>query len=182
MNSPELPFDRDPPAGEPVAALPFTVEVTRSTRRRRTVGAQLRSGVLVVTVPSWMSRAEEAHWRVEMTNRFARRAAAERIDLAERARVLARRYDLPVPDEIRWTDDMTTRWGSCTPGTRTVRLSSRLAGFPAWVVNYVIVHELAHLVVSGHDERFWRLVNAYPKVERAIGYLIAKSGTDQDAD
>ena len=75
---------------------------------------------------------------------------------------------------------MTTRWGSCTPATGTVRISTRIASFPDWVVDYVIVHELAHLHESAHDERFWALVARYPKSERAIGYLIAKSGEDDD--
>ena len=66
-----------------------------------------------------------------------------------------------------------SRWGSCTPATRTIRLSTRLAAFPDWVIDYVIVHELAHLVVHGHGPDFWDLVNRYPRTERARGYLIA---------
>ena len=71
---------------------------------------------------------------------------------------------------------MTARWGSCTPSTGEIRISTRLAAFPDWVIDYVIVHELAHIEVGGHDDEFWRLVNRYPRAERAIGYLIAKSG------
>jgi predicted metal-dependent hydrolase len=59
-------------------------------------------------------------------------------------------------------------------------VSARLVGFPMWVLDYVIVHELAHLVVDRHDAEFWKVVNRYPKAERAIGYLIAKSGSDDD--
>jgi predicted metal-dependent hydrolase len=114
-----------------------------------------------------------------MRRRFARKMTADRFDLARRARLLADRHQLSVPDEIRWVGDMTMRWGSCTPATRTIRLSDRLAAFPDWVVDYVIVHELAHLDVAGHGDDFWALVRRYPSAERAIGYLIAKSG---DAD
>jgi predicted metal-dependent hydrolase len=77
---------------------------------------------------------------------------------------------------------MRTRWGSCTPSQSTIRISTRLAPFPDWVVDYVIVHELAHLEVSGHNDDFWRLVHRYPKAERAIGYLIAKSGDGDEVD
>jgi predicted metal-dependent hydrolase len=79
---------------------------------------------------------------------------------------------------------MASRWGSCTPATGDIRLSDRLARFPTWVLDYVIVHELAHLVVPDHSADFWKLVARYPKAERARGYLIAKSGdaTDADAD
>jgi len=144
------------------------------------VGAQLNGEVRTITVPSWMSRAEESHWVDTMSARFLRKRSADRIDLRDRATTLARRHDLGRPREITWADDMTSRWGSCTPGTRSIRISTRLAAFPAWVVDYVIVHELAHLDRSDHSAAFWKLVHRYPKAERAIGYLIAKSN-DTDA-
>jgi predicted metal-dependent hydrolase len=60
------------------------------------------------------------------------------------------------------------------------RLSSALAPFPDWVVDYVIVHELAHLDVPAHNAAFWTLVHRYPRTERAIGYLTAKGGEVDD--
>ena len=77
---------------------------------------------------------------------------------------------------------MRSRWGSCTPSLGTIRISTRLRAFPDWVVDYVIVHELAHLEVLGHNDEFWRLVYRYPKAERAIGYLIAKSVDGDEVD
>ena len=76
---------------------------------------------------------------------------------------------------MRWVDNQTSRWGSCTPGDRTIRLSSRLQGMPAWVVDYVLVHELAHLLEPGHDATFWAWVDRYPQAERAKGYLLGWS-------
>ena len=163
------------PAVEPD---PFRVEVIRSKRRKRTVGAELRGDVLRVSVPSWMSVADEQQWVSKMSASFRRKHSAARIDLQRRAATLAHRHGLPVPDEVRWADDMTTRWGSCTVDNRTIRISTRLSAFPDWVLDYVIVHELCHLRVRGHGDDFWALVHRYPKAERAIGYLIAKSGDD----
>jgi len=157
----------------------FAVEVVRSTRRKRTVGARLVGEVLRVSVPSWMSAADERRYVEHMRLRFERQLQASLVDLDERAAVLARRYGLPQPLSIRWVDNMHSRWGSCTPTTRTVRLSTRLARFPMWVRDYVIVHELAHLMHAGHTAAFWRLVDRYPMAERARGYLIAKSGDDE---
>ena len=75
---------------------------------------------------------------------------------------------------------MLQRWGSCTPTLGTIRISTRLAKFPDWVIDYVIAHELAHLDVPDHSDAFWELTNRYPKAERAIGYLIAKSGDEHE--
>jgi predicted metal-dependent hydrolase len=126
-----------------------------------------------------MSRAEEERWIAEWSRRFQRRLSADRIDLTARAAALARRFDLPRPTSIRWTE-MDTRWGSSTPARGTVRISSAVARFPPWVLDYVIVHELAHLRRPDHSRAFWKLVERYPRAERARGYLIAKSGMADD--
>ena len=76
---------------------------------------------------------------------------------------------------------MSSRWGSCTPATGEIRIATAVRGFPPWVLDYVIVHELAHLEEANHSPRFWKLVGRYPRAERARGYLIAKSG-DSEAD
>jgi len=171
----------NPPVADRAASEPFGVTVIRSARRKRTVGAQLSAGVLTVTVPSWMSSAETEMWVAKMSASFTRKMSAERIDLHARATTLARRYELPRPRDIRWADDMTSRWGSCTTTTGHIRISTRLAAFPDWVIDYVIIHELAHLEVGGHGTDFWQLAHRYPKAERAIGYLIAKA-TDGKTD
>ena len=75
------------------------------------------------------------------------------------------------PESVRWVTNQNTRWGSCTPGEGSIRLSHRLQGMPEYVVDYVLLHELAHLLVPGHGPRFWQLLDAYPRTERARGYL-----------
>jgi hypothetical protein len=93
--------------------------------------------------------------------------------LSARAQQLSDKYleGLARPLSVRWAGNQQARWGSCTPQDRSIRLSTRLQGMPGWVVDYVLVHELAHLLESGHNERFWRLVERYPRTERARGYL-----------
>lgn len=155
------------------------VEVVRSARRRKTVSARQVDGVLRISIPVAMSTTEEAHWVGEMSRRFERRNRTEAVDLAQRAALLARRYDMPAPSSIRWVDNQRARWGSCTPADGSIRVSSRLGAFPGWVLDHVIVHELAHLVEPGHGPAFQALVARYPKGERAIGFLLAK-GMDGD--
>jgi predicted metal-dependent hydrolase len=96
--------------------------------------------------------------------------------LYERAQRLAERYlpEYPYAAEpalVRWVRNQNGRWGSCTPADRSIRISDRIQGFPDWVIDYVILHELAHLVVANHNARFWALVARYPRAERARGYL-----------
>ena len=150
------------------------VEVVRSTRRRKTIQAHMVGGVLQVAIPAACTAEEEAHWVGVMVKRFERRRSTSAVRLGERAAKLSADHHLPRPASIRWADNQNTLWGSCTPVDRTIRISSRLAEFPRWVLDYVIVHELAHLVVVGHGPAFNALVDRYPLAERARGYLIAK--------
>jgi predicted metal-dependent hydrolase len=155
------------------------VEVHRSAKRRKTVQAREVDGVLRVSIPATMTKADEEKWVAEMMRRMQRRSCSASIDLAERASLLAGRHRLPRPASIRWVDNQRWRWGSCTPVDGVVRISSRLAGEPGWVLDYVIVHELAHLNVPHHGPAFWEVVNRYPKAERARGFLMAR-GLDGD--
>ena len=158
------------------ALFPAPVEVRRSARRRRTVSAYREGDRTIVLIPARMSRAEERRWVSMMLKRLARQDARLRPsddELMARARDLARRYldGRARPASVRWVTNQGSRWGSCTPVDGSIRLSSRLQGMPSWVVDYVLVHELAHLLVTGHGPRFWAEVEGYPRSERARGYL-----------
>jgi predicted metal-dependent hydrolase len=155
------------------------VEVRRSQRRRRTVSAYRDGERVVVLIPDQFSRAEETEWVARMLARLAAREEKIRRtddELHARARRLIARY-LPeharnaAPASIRWVNNQTGRWGSCTPADRSIRISHRIQEMPDWVIDYVLLHELSHLVVPSHSAAFWDLVARYPKAERARGYL-----------
>jgi predicted metal-dependent hydrolase len=156
---------------------PTAVQVKRSVRRRRTVAAYRDGDTVVILIPARFSAAEEREWVQKMLVRLDSREARSRrrgdAELEARARQLARVYfDAQVePVSVRWVTNQRGRWGSCTPADGTVRLSDRLRPMPAWVVDYVLVHELAHLRVPGHGPDFWALVERYPRAQRARGYL-----------
>jgi predicted metal-dependent hydrolase len=161
---------------------PDGVEVVRSDRRRRTVSAYRQDGRLVVLVPARMTKAEEDRWVASMADRLARKDARRQPgddELEQRATRLSARWleGRARPASVRWTTRQGSRWGSCTPADGTVRLSTRLQGMPDWVVDYVLVHELAHLLEPGHGPRFWELVYRYPRTERARGYLEGVAAT-----
>jgi predicted metal-dependent hydrolase len=165
------------------------VEVRRSLRRRRTVSAYRDGARIVVLLPARFTRAEEQKWVREMVGRIASREQAaitrgpRRNDETLRARAVelvdlyldGRAY----PATVRWVDTMTTRWASCTLDDAAIRVSSRLRSMPSWVLDYVLVHELAHLRVPGHGPKFWALVDRFPRTERARGYLEGISAATQ---
>lgn len=129
-------------------------------------------------IPARMSAAEEQRWVTVMLDKLAAQENKHKrvpgdSELAERAEQLSAQYfdGRARPASVRWVTNQNTRWGSCTPAEGSIRLSHRLQGMPEYVVDYVLLHELAHLLVPGHGPRFWRLLDAYPRTERARGYL-----------
>jgi len=56
---------------------------------------------------------------------------------------------------------MKTKWGSCNPKTQTIRLNTDLAKKPRECLEYVVVHELVHLLEPSHNDRFIQLMDRY---------------------
>lgn len=165
------------------------VEVRRSARRTRTVSAYRKDGKVIVMIPARFTRAEETEWVDTMLSKLEGKGARGRQtedQLMRRANELSREYlnGQARPVSVRWVDNMTTRWASCTTAEGTIRLSDRLQSMPVFVIDYVLVHELAHLLEPSHNKRFWHWVDKYPKAERAKGYLegvAAAANLDFDA-
>lgn len=175
------------PAGKRPAAAPATnevdVEIRRSARRRRTVSAYRDGAKTIVLLPERLSRREEERWVAAMLERLAQREARRSPsdpDLMARAAALSGRYldGRAQPGSVRWSTTQQRRWGSCTAADGSIRLSTRLRGMPEWVLDYVLVHELAHLLVPDHSAEFWSWVERYPRTERARGYLQGVSDTE----
>lgn len=165
----------DAPAGDAPR-----VEVRRSARRTRTATAYRQHDTIVVLVPQRLSGMRERELVDDLVRRLLHKearavAATSDDDLAARAQDLAARFwpgeTTVSPTSVTWVSNQQRRWGSCTPSTGTIRLSDRLRSMPEWVVDYVLVHELAHLLVPNHSPAFWTLVERYPRAARAQGYL-----------
>ena len=147
------------------------------------VSARREGDTVVVFIPGWMSDSEESRWVDEMVRRLERSEARRRSPartgddaLGRKAAELSRRYleAQALPTSVRWVPPMRTRWASCTPADSTIRISERLRDVPAWVLDYVLVHELTHLrsdTLTAQDPAFHALVDRYPRSERAMGYL-----------
>nr|WP_171247409.1 M48 family metallopeptidase [Isoptericola sediminis] len=166
-----------------------SVEVRRSRRRTATVSAFRDGDRTVVAIPARFSQAQEREWVAKMVARLEdkeRRRRPSDDELVERARDLSVKYldGLARPTSVRWVSNQERRWGSCTVGDGSIRLSTRLQGMPEWVIDYVLLHELAHLLHAGHGPDFWRLLETYPRTERARGFLegVSFSGGGAPAD
>ena len=156
-------------------------EIRASARRTRSMTAFRESGRIVVVVPAALSERRRRELVPGLVQQFLQREARRRPPrseqaLTERARQLweahlAAAVGDPPPFGVRWSSSQRTRWGSCTTATGEIRVSTRLRELPDWVLDYVLVHELAHLVEPHHSPRFWTLVGRLPGTERARGFL-----------
>ena len=161
----------------------MNIQIKRSENRSKTVTARERNGILEVLAPAGMSEAELTPIIERLKKRIEGRKVRAKIDddgLEKRAQELNQQYFEGKLGwkSIRWVTNQNTRNGSCTPSQGTIRISHRLATMPRFVLDYVIVHELAHLLEANHGPRFWKLVNRFPRTERARGYLMA-TGIEQ---
>jgi predicted metal-dependent hydrolase len=151
----------------------LAVEVVRSKRRKKTAQAYVVDGRVRVLIPAGLEPDAEAGLVADLVRKTTRRVSSAEVDLDSRAAILARRYALPEPTSIEWSNRQIRRWGSCTVSEGRIRISDRLASMPEWVLDWVVLHELAHLVVPHHGPQFQRIVKQYELGERAEGYLIA---------
>lgn len=130
----------------------------------------------MVAIPEHFSAAQEQRWVVEMRRRVVEQAERrKRSDhqLLARAELLNKKYlhGAATPRSVQWTSGQRRVWGTCCPQSGNIRVSTALAQMPEWVLDYVLVHELVHLLEPGHTERFWAFVGMYPHTDRARGFL-----------
>ncbi len=154
------------------------VRVIRSARRKRNVAVGwVAPGLLEARAPQTTPRRQLEELVASLLPRLerSRQRSSGRSDaeLVARARRLNDAY---FGGELEWESicfvrNQHRRVGSCTPGLGAIRISERLKRAPAWVLDYVLVHELAHLREPNHSPAFWALVNRYPRAERARGFL-----------
>ena len=153
------------------------VEIRRSRKRVRTVTAWREGDRTIVAIPARFTRAQEREWVRRMLTRLAAQERRRRpsddelavprhgaVDQVPRRPRAARRA-------CAWSTNQGRRWGSCTPSDGTIRISDRVRGMPRWVLDYVLLHELAHLLHAGHGPEFWAELDAYPRTARARGFL-----------
>ncbi len=154
------------------------IRIIKSFRRRRTASARVKNGILYIRLPAFLPRLEAE----KMIDRFKKLVAKnQRPPVPSNQELLARAQKLNQKyfaghlkfDAICWSNNQNSIHGSCSIRKKTVRISSKLMGVPKWVLDAIIVHELAHIAAPDHSAKFWQLANRYPLMERARGYLMA---------
>ena len=143
------------------------VEIRASTRRKKTGNAHWSGSRIVVQIPARVRGRERRDFVDELVERLLvqrpQNAGGDGA-LEERARELAEQYnDGIMPSSVRWVNNQQARWASCSPGSREIRVSSRLRQCPDWVIDAVLVHELAHLQEADHSATFYALANRHPR-------------------
>ena len=152
------------------------VLVKRSARRKKTIQARIVGGKMEVLAPAYISDAALKDHISRLQAKLEKRAAPRNdAHLVMRANHLNNKYfqGSLTWNSIRYSSRQEQRRGSCNSITRSILISEKLTSLPSWVEDYVIVHELAHLLEPNHGKRFKSLVRRYPLAERAIGFLIA---------
>ncbi|MEW8978787.1 MAG: M48 family metallopeptidase [Symbiobacterium sp.] len=138
----------------------------------------IKDGEIVLYISSRLPAAVQARHIEELTRRLS-----ARLERAQQAAMAARDPLLgltpsPVTDDAAlaaWAREINaryygfrmgqvrfrhqeSRWGSCSGRTRNIQISHRLRGGPHELLEYVLVHEIAHLGQMNHSPRFWALV------------------------
>ncbi len=152
----------------------FLVEVRRSSKRRKTIEAYRKGDTIIVAIPARMSKREEERVVAEMVSKLGKDdLRLTSTELMARALELNSLYlgNKATPITVEWSSRMERIWGSCTIEERAIRLSNRLDDAPRYALDYILLHELVHLIVAGHGPDFKALLAGYPQLERAEGYL-----------
>ncbi|NNN01903.1 MAG: M48 family metallopeptidase [Acidimicrobiaceae bacterium] len=151
------------------------VEIRASSRRKKTGTAHWSGSRIVVLIPARIRGKERAAFVDDLVGRLMVQRpqnSAGDASLEERAKVLAELYnDGVLPSSVRWVKNQQSRWASCSPATRDIRISSRLRQCPEWVIDAVLVHELAHLQEADHSPRFYEIAERHPRQTDSAHFL-----------
>ena len=161
------PPQRQWAAGELIDFLGRQLQL-RLVARDGTVIAQLKDGnVLELSLPAPHDQQQVRDAVVKWYRRHATTHFKERVQHYS--------TQLAVPLPRVFLSNAQTRWGSCN-AQREVRLNWRLMQAPSHILDYVVAHEVAHLVVMSHSSRFWKVVaKLHPGYETARTELNAMS-------
>jgi len=162
---------------------PFAVEVVHDGRLRTRIHWEWNGNRVSIRVPKHNRSSQQELDRqvAKIVEEVKRRRAQARARADANLEAMARELNKTCFGgqvrwhSIRWVSNMRKRLGSCTTGGPTdgdIRISDRVKGWPRWVIEYIVAHEMAHRKHPNHSPDFWSTVSRYPKAERAQGFLL----------
>ena len=162
------------------------VKIVRSKRRKRTISARLVNNMLLVQAPEQISSNRLDNIIADFKLKFEKKKIKDELDKKQDLKEIAARLNqkyfgnkLKV-NSIEYVTGQNSKYGCCNYHSADIRLSHKVGLMPKWVRDYVIIHELAHLIEPNHSRAFWNIVNRYRFSERAKGYLIAVGREEQN--
>ncbi|OIO35263.1 MAG: hypothetical protein AUJ74_07420 [Candidatus Omnitrophica bacterium CG1_02_44_16] len=155
------------------------IKVVRSVRRKRTVSARVVNDTLLVRAPMAISGEHLEKIIDSLKSRFERKKIKEELDRREDLSQIAARLNeeyfgnqLKI-NSVEYVSNQTSRLGCCNYRSANIRISHRVGTMPAWVRDYVLIHEMSHLIEPNHSKAFWNIVSRYRLAERARGFIMA---------
>lgn len=157
---------------EPGATIPLrgvAHEIVHRPGRRGTVWTEAPEAQFSQRQAALCVAGDRAHVERRVRD-YLKREAKRDLDAA----VLHYTRELNLPTRSVGLRDTTSRWGSCS-SEGSLNFSWRLILAPAYVLDYLAAHEVAHLVHMNHSARFWNLTQKLcPATERAEAWLKAQ--------
>jgi hypothetical protein len=166
----------------------YKIEIVRSNKRIRTISARLKNGIMFVNAPANTPEKELQKVIEKFKNSFARKAKRWELNKTQNLKDIAEKLNSEYFEgklnitSIEYSTNQNSRFGCCNVKTGRILVSHRLAQMRVWVRDYVIIHELAHLIVPNHSKAFHELMTRYKLGERAKGYLMAKGYSEQEME
>lgn len=164
------------------------VKIIRSRRRFRTVSARLVKDILVVRAPQLISNERLEQIVGRFKSRFERQQLKTKLDKEQDLDRIAKRINAKYfhgslkINSISYVTNQNSKYGCCNCQTGDIRVSHKVGLMPEWVREYVVIHEMAHLIEPNHGKAFWDIVYRYALAERARGYLMAAGINFEEMD
>lgn len=174
LQAPLVQGDLFPRMGADGRDIGLIIEVRRSTKRKKTIEAYRNGEKVIVSIPARMSQREANQVVDEMVKKILHdESTPTNEQLYTRALDLNNKYleGKAIPKSVEWSSRMSRIWGACTIEDRTIRISDRLRDAPEYALNYLLLHELIHILIPGHGPDFHQLLERFPDLARAEGYF-----------
>jgi len=138
------------------------IKIIRSEKRKRGVSGRMLGETMIVHAPSDMPEDKLQKIIENFKKRFEKRKLRKELNREVDLMALCRRFNQEYynnqieVNSIGYSTDQITKWGVCNHKNKTILISHRLSEFPNWVRDYVIVHEMVHILHPDHSKRFWK--------------------------